>query len=138
MQFCGISVKVPYHAATQIKSNDEREMIMSNYSVVFVCSKQADLMPYALNKFEGGIKELASCPKLVEHYSMERKVTLMAMFRWENGAKGKLHCLCKIRCPINPLPVKGEFEAASMNAVLGFLQENGWTIEQKLNTAMLR
>ena len=113
-------------------------MIMSKYSVVFVCSKQADLMPYALNKYEGGIKELAQYPKLLEHYAMERRVTLMAMFRWESDAKGNLYCRCKIKCPINPLPVKGEFEAASMNAVLGFLQENGWTIEQKLNTAMFR
>ena len=111
---------------------------MSNYSVVYVCSKQADLMPYALNKFEGGIKELSQYPHTLQHYARERKVTLMAMFGWENDGKGKSHCFCKIRCPINPLPIKGEFEAASMDAVLGFLQENGWTIEQKLHTAMFR
>lgn len=33
---------------------------------------------------------------------------------------------CRIKCPINPLPVKGWFETPSINVLKEFLSENGW------------
>lgn len=58
-------------------------------------------------------------------YAEERLVNLVLLVRYEYECN-KVRVLCKIHCPINPLPVKGEFEAPSVNAVEHFLNKMGW------------
>lgn len=62
------------------------------------------------------------------NYAKERLVNLVLLIRNEyDHTTGKCHVFCKINCPINPLPVKGEFEVPSVNAVEHFLLDAGWT-----------
>lgn len=56
-----------------------------------------------------------------EYYARTREVQLILLVRYE---KGKI--FAKIKCPINPLPVRGEFEIPSVKAITKFLVNNGW------------
>jgi len=73
---------------------------------------------YALNQEERD--------RLERVYGRETNIELVAMFRWENGK-----CLCRIKCPVNPLPIKGEFEAVTATTVRSFLEELGWEFHHK-------
>lgn len=68
-----------------------------------------------------------------EYYAREREVQLILLVRYEKGK-----CICCIKCPINPLPIKGEFEAPSIGAVSHTLQTMGWTYKEKLPLSMFR
>lgn len=112
---------------------------MSKYDVVYVLTKKGNLAQYLrtykmFDVFHGNITD-----EVKAHYETEREISLIAKFRYEkevvNGIR-RTHCLCKIQCPVNPLPVKGEFEAPCAAAVLTFLTENGWTITQKAYSNM--
>ena len=69
------------------------------------------------------------------YYAQERDVQLILLVRHEtvrddygdNVAK----CYCKIKCPINPLPIKGEFEAVTAAAVGNLLKSLGWHFKEK-------
>lgn len=52
----------------------------------------------------------------------EREIQCVVLYRRDNE---DLRCL--IKCPINPLPVKGEFTAPSLNVVKRWFFNNGWT-----------
>ena len=102
---------------------------MSKYTQAIVYTKQTNLMPY----FDANWPDLCEqhgCDRasLERMFSKDKEISLLVMFRWENGKR-----ICRIKCPINPLPVKGEFEAPSVNAVCNFLVYNGWTFKQKYN-----
>lgn len=60
------------------------------------------------------------------HYAKERIVTLVVLSRNEGN-----HKFCLIKCPINPVPVRGEFEMPNMNVLHRFLEKEGW---EKLST----
>lgn len=64
-------------------------------------------------------------------YAKEREIQLILLVRHEEGK-----CICRIKCPINPLPIKGEFEAPSIGAVSHTLQTMGWTYKEKLPLSM--
>ncbi len=70
---------------------------------------------------------------LDKHYAKERDVTLHLYYRFEQDDKGHVHALCKIQCPINPMPVKGEFETPSIAALKRFFAAAGWTEHNYLN-----
>lgn len=107
-----------------------------NYDCVVVFHKCANLMPY----FRANV-----CPTLnpknyleAEHrYIKERPVRLILLVRYENN-NGRLKTFCKIKCPINPFPVKGEFEAPSMNAVKHSLINLGWIETEAIAGFMLK
>lgn len=61
------------------------------------------------------------------YYAKERDVTLQLMYRFEQDYMGHVHAFCKIKCPINPLPVKGEFETPNIAVLKRFLVAAGWT-----------
>lgn len=67
-----------------------------------------------------------------EHYAKERDVRLILMVRIDGQ-----RTFCKIKCPINPLPVTGEFEVPNMGAIQHFLKSNGWKKHESLNIAYL-
>ena len=67
-------------------------------------------------------------------YAKEREVRLILLVRFNE--KGKP--ICRIKCPINPLPIKGEFETPSVSAVSHTLQTMGWTYKEKLPLSMFR
>ena len=67
------------------------------------------------------IKDDAGIKRLRLRYAQEQKVTLYVSSRREGG---KLRC--EIKCPINPLPVVGEFAAPCWAALQKSLEEHGW------------
>lgn len=60
-------------------------------------------------------------------YAQERDIKLTLLVRYDDNK-----CICRIKCPINPLPVRGEFNAVSEHEVRKFLTSLGWTCEQRL------
>lgn len=64
-----------------------------------------------------------------------RPVELLLLVRYESDFTD--HVYCRIRCPINPMPVKGEFEAPSVSAVVKFLQAQGWHLDHKIPMHLL-
>ena len=93
---------------------------------------------YALifTKRDNLIKYLWGKPALSNHqeyYARERDVQLILLVRYDEGK-----CICRIKCPISPLPIKGEFEAPSIGAVSHTLQTMGWTYKEKLPLDMFR
>lgn len=63
----------------------------------------------------------AAQEKVRRLYEVERNVRLILMVRNEGH-----RTFCKIKCPINPLPVTGEFEVPNLTVLRSFLNDNGW------------
>lgn len=104
---------------------------MANYSVAYIFTKKANLLPYMTLKTTY-VLPANQLQRWKEYYAKEREVQLICMFRWEYTTKGT-KCFCKIKCPINPLPIKGEFETpGTTTPVVDFLKANGWEFKQKL------
>lgn len=103
------------------------------YDRVLVYTKKGNLLSYLRTD-----KVMRSCPKanvegLERYYGEERNIQLVAKIRWEsNGQYGKEKCICKIQCPVNPLPVKGEFELPCLDSLRMFLKANGWELKQDM------
>lgn len=66
-------------------------------------------------------------------YATEREIQLILLIRHEEGK-----CICRIKCPINPLPIKGEFQCVSTSEMTRLLDSLGWTYKQKLNLGMFK
>ena len=66
-------------------------------------------------------------------YATEREIQLILLSRYENGK-----CICRIKCPINPLPIKGEFQCVSMSEMTKLLTSMGWTYKAKYGIGMFR
>ena len=105
------------------------------YSTAYVLHKYTNLLPW----FSSNVKEpsLKSdghhvWERMKEDYAKPRDIRLILLVRYE----GNNECYCKIRCPINPLPVKGEFNAPSINCVINFLRKDGWETMQTLHASM--
>ena len=100
------------------------------YDCVVVFHKCANLMPY--------FKARQDCVN-EKRYASERLVRLILLVRYERDQNtGKFKTMCRIRCPINPFPVKGEFEAPSMNAVKYSLINLGWVETEAIAGFMLK
>lgn len=111
---------------------------MANYSVVYIFTKRTNLKSFLdTHKVIGSCTSQTHVDVMRRHYEAEREVQLICMFRWEtNGPKGT-KCFCKIKCPINPLPIKGEFETpGTTTPVVDFLKADGWEFKQKLYPKM--
>ena len=67
-------------------------------------------------------------------HAEEREVRLILLVRFNE--KGKP--ICRIKCPINPLPIKGEFEAPTVGAVSHTLETMGWTYKEKLPLGLFK
>ena len=107
---------------------------MNQYSLIYTFTKKANLLEYFTNKISLQCDSQEQYTHMREYYAREREVQLVCMFRWE-----KDRCFCRIRCPINPLPVKGEFETPGSTAqVVDFLEKQGWNFQQKFHYSMLK
>lgn len=77
--------------------------------------------------------------RIADRYTAEQDVRLLLLVRHEyNPETHKFKTICKINCPVNPLPVKDEFTAASVNAVKNFLLLDGWTETESICANMLK
>lgn len=108
--------------ALALIKTDEKANEKPTYHQAIIFTKRDNLVKYCWGK-----------PALSnqEYYARERDVQLILLVRYEEGK-----CICRIKCPINPLPIKGEFEAPSIGAVSHTLQTMGWTYKEKLPLSM--
>lgn len=91
-----------------------------NYVVTF--TKRTNLLEYMARDSYCGDKFNHNTERMQNYYAKERDVRLVLLARHENG-----RAFCTIKCPINPLPVKGEFEVPNMAVLYRFLEREGWT-----------
>ena len=101
------------------------------YTRAFIFSKRTNLMPYFLANFQNVRRE--HYDSLKKRYSAERDVQLILLARYDDDKM-----ICRIKCPINPLPVRGEFMASSVYDVFVFLEKQGWAHQQTINLNMLK
>lgn len=103
---------------------DEKANEKPTYHQAIIFSKRDNLVKYFLGK-----------PSLSdqEYYAMEREIQLILLVRFENGK-----CICRIKCPINPLPIKGEFQCVSTSEMSKLLTSMGWTYKAKYGIGMFR
>jgi hypothetical protein len=112
-----------------------------NYDRALTYVKKGNLLSYADTDKVRGENRNANENALIQYYGAEREIHLIARIRYErsnscNGRKNKL--LCSIKCPVNPIPVKGEFELPSENALHQFLKANGWELKNEVNSWILK
>ena len=66
-------------------------------------------------------------------YATEREIQLILLVRHEENK-----CICRIKCPINPLPIKGEFQCVSTSEMTRLLSSMGWKYKEKVRSAMFK
>lgn len=108
----------------------------TNYTYAIIFTKRTDLMswfngkyPYVsedYNKSVGFRQFKKDCARV-------RDVQLILLVRYEPG-----HTYCKIKCPVNPLPFRGEFEPVSLKHITKLLQNEGWEIKTELPISLLK
>lgn len=79
--------------------------------------------------------------RMREHYAQDREVQLILLVRHEDvriGGTIKNKCICRIKCPINPLPIKGEFECVSTGEMTRLLASMGWKYKEKVHYSMFK
>lgn len=108
---------------------------MAKYQQVYIFTKRTNMLPFMTAKTTMHISSSEAYTRCREFYAREKYVQLICMFRWERTTKGT-KIFCKIKCPINPLPVKGEFEIPSISAIEQFLANNDWYFKQKFFPSM--
>lgn len=119
-------------------TNDAIALLQSNdtkptYHTAIIYTKRTNLMPWLQSnypKFDThGIAEQAQLIR--ERYSKDRDVQLILLVRHEDGK-----CICRIKCPINPLPIKGEFQCVSTGEMSKLLKSMWWTYKEKVHSGM--
>ena len=110
---------------------------MSKYAKAIIFTKKGNLHDYlytdkvCYRQFNANPSERTRA-----YYEAEREIQLIALMRWETDGAKKSKCFCRIKCPVNPLPVKGEFELPCVEALRKFLEANGWTFKQTIYSGM--
>ena len=103
------------------------------YDIVYQFTKKGNLLGYFHeNSHRMNIQTEQQYDRWHEYYAQEREINLYAMTRVKYVPDDRCHLLCQIKCPTNPLPVKGEFELPCEGALFKFLRENGWEFKQKI------
>ena len=118
-----------------------------DYSRAFIFHKHTDLMPYFNAKKDqlGYDPQFPSHQKMKARYEEKRDVQLVVLLRWDEAPDNRTgymtqrqRCMCRIKCPISPLPVIGEFEVTSPYHICEFLRELGWTLEREHNLKLFQ
>lgn len=111
---------------------------MPKYDRAIIFTKKGNLKEYFYtDKVCYGIFLNKPSEQAKAYYEAEREIQLIALIRRETDGPNKSKCICRIKCPINPLPVKGEFELPSLESLYKFLKANGWTYKKTLYSRML-
>lgn len=119
-------------AAAMLKANEPTKA--KSYSQAYIFTKRTDMKKYCTEKVLSHCATMEARRRMIDSYAKEKDVQLIAMFRWENGK-----CFCKVKCPINPFPIKGEFETpGTTEPVLDYLVEYGWLFQQRIYPRMFQ
>ena len=116
-------------ALSLLKSNDAKP----TYHTAIIYTKHTNLMPWLQSNYTkfGTHGTTEQALRIREMYSKDRDVQLILLVRHEDGK-----CICRIKCPINPLPIKGEFQCVSTGEMSKLLKSMGWTYKEKVHSGM--
>lgn len=125
----GCDARMTNDAIALLKSNDTKP----TYHTAIIYTKHTNLMPWLQSNYpKFGTHGIAEQAQLIrERYSKDRDVQLILLVRHEDGK-----CICRIKCPINPLPIKGEFQCVSTGEMSKLLKSMGWTYKEKVHSGM--
>ena len=115
-------------ALALLEANDK-----PTYHTAIIYTKHTNLMPWLQSRYEmfGTHGTTEQALRIREMYSKDRDVQLILLVRHEDGK-----CICRIKCPINPLPIKGEFQCVSTGEMSKLLKSMGWTYKEKVHSGM--
>lgn len=100
------------------------------YELAYVFTKIGNLLPY----YEENERFVAS-ENLRQYYARERVLQLILLVRFDRTGS-EVRKMCRIKCPVNPLPIKGEFEVVSISRMVKFLTSYGWVLNDKFHKSM--
>ena len=109
------------------KANDN-----PTYHTAIIYTKRDNLSKW-LNSRYSKFRDAQEAARIRAEYATEREIQLILLVRHEEGK-----CICRIKCPINPLPIKGEFQCVSTSEMTRLLSSMGWTYKEKVHSAMFR
>ena len=123
--------RMTHDAIALLKSNDTKP----TYHTAIIYTKYTNLMPWLQSKYErfGTHGTTEQTQRIHKYYSKDREVQLILLVRHEDGK-----CICRIKCPINPLPIKGEFQCVSTGEMSKLLKSMGWTYKEKVHSGMFK
>ena len=131
----------PYHGMNHCDHHlceDALSLLQSNdtkptYHTAIIYTKHTNLMPWLQSNYHkfGTHGTTEQAQRIREYYSKDRDVKLILLVRHEDGK-----CICRIKCPINPLPIKGEFQCVSTGEMSKLLKSMGWTYKEKVRSGM--
>ena len=115
-------------ALALLKANDK-----PTYHTAIIYTKHTNLMPWLQSKYErfGTHVTTEQAQRIRAAYEKDRDVQLILLVRHDDGK-----CICRIKCPINPLPIKGEFQCVSTGEMSKLLKSMGWTYKEKVHSGM--
>lgn len=118
-------------AIALLKSTD----IKPTYHTAIIYTKRTNLMPWLQSNYTkfSTFSTPEQRQSIRAAYEKERDVQLILLVRHEEGK-----CICRIKCPINPLPIKGEFVVTNSADVGRLLIDLGWSFKDKLNLTMFK
>ena len=109
------------------KANDK-----PTYHTAIIYTKRDNLSKW-LNSRYSKFRDAQEAARIRAEYATEREIQLILLVRHEEGK-----CICRIKCPINPLPIKGEFQCVSTSEMTRLLSSMGWTYKEKVHSAMFK
>lgn len=114
-------------ALALLKANDK-----STYHTAIIYSKRDNLLKW-LNSRYPKFRDAQEAARIRAEYATEREIQLILLVRHENEKT-----ICRIKCPINPLPIKGEFQCVSTSEMTKLLASMGWKYKEKIHSAMFK
>ena len=123
--------RMTHDAIALLKSNDTKP----TYHTAIIYTKHTNLMPWLQSNYTkfGTHGTTEQTLRIREMCSKDRDVQLILLVRHEDGK-----CICRIKCPINPLPIKGEFQCVSTGEMSKLLKSMGWTYKEKVHSGMFK
>ena len=109
------------------KANDK-----PTYHTAIIYTKRDNLSKW-LNSRYSKFRDAQEAARIRAEYATEREIQLILLVRHEEGK-----CICRIKCPINPLPIKGEFQCVSTSEMTKLLASMGWKYKEKVHSGMFK
>ena len=109
------------------KANDK-----PTYHTAIIYTKRDNLLKW-LNSRYSQFMDAQEAARIRAEYATEREIQLILLVRHEENK-----CICRIKCPINPLPIKGEFQCVSTSEMTKLLASMGWKYKEKVHSGMFK
>lgn len=109
----------------------------TTYSVAIIFTKHTNLLPWFEACYHDKLdlcRTSLGFNQLRDQYARPRDVQLILLVRYDDDGRP----ICKIKCPISPLPIIGEFKVVSMGQITDLLRREGWAIKEKIPMSLLK